>query len=139
MRIAAKGLRYTLEIFAPLYPGELAVYLQVVKSGQELLGDLHDCDVWTTLLPRFIEQERDRVLTFYGHMNPFHPLVPGLAFFQENRAQQRGQKFREFRTAWEQWQANDPWSELHKAVMIPIHRRIYPLPAARLPDEPVGG
>jgi CHAD domain-containing protein len=46
-RIAAKRLRYVLEILGPLF--EVAAALKRCKEVQELLGDLHDCDV---MLPR---------------------------------------------------------------------------------------
>ncbi len=139
MRIAAKQLRYTIEIFAPLYPGELAPQMQAIKACQELLGDLHDCDVWTTLLPQFIAQERQRVITFYGHINPFHPLIPGLTYFQENRTQVRGQKYLAFREYWQTLQIEDPWSQLRKIVLLPIHRAVFPPAAVWQPDESAGG
>jgi len=139
MRIAAKQLRYTIEIFAPLYPGELAPQLTLVKACQELLGDLHDCDVWTTLLPQFMEQERERVTNFYGHFNPFRPLIPGLVHFQHNRAQQRQQIYLKFRQQWHIWQAADPWSQLRQAVLAPVIPFVYPPPPNPQPDAPVGG
>lgn len=45
MRIGAKWLRYTMELFAPAYADELKNCLGIVKKFQELLGDLHDSDV----------------------------------------------------------------------------------------------
>jgi len=50
MRIAAKKLRYTLEVFRPLYPDRLRPAIRSIKRLQELLGQLHDCDVWIALL-----------------------------------------------------------------------------------------
>jgi CHAD domain-containing protein len=50
MRIKAKWLRYTMELFAPAYRDELKKPLGVVKRFQELLGDLHDSDVRLWLL-----------------------------------------------------------------------------------------
>ncbi|HEU4753667.1 MAG TPA: CHAD domain-containing protein [Armatimonadota bacterium] len=45
MRIAAKWLRYTMELFAPAYADELKRPISTVKKLQELLGELHDSDV----------------------------------------------------------------------------------------------
>jgi CHAD domain-containing protein len=45
MRIAAKHLRYSMEAFAPLYPSKLRKPIKTIKSVQEMLGDIHDCDV----------------------------------------------------------------------------------------------
>jgi CHAD domain-containing protein len=47
LRIAAKRLRYALELFAPFWPPETLTPLAAqVAQMQGALGDLHDCDVW---------------------------------------------------------------------------------------------
>ena len=46
MRIAAKRLRYTMEILAPLFDGGLAEEVRTIKQLQDVLGDLHDCVIW---------------------------------------------------------------------------------------------
>ncbi|MEO7720193.1 MAG: CHAD domain-containing protein [Capsulimonas sp.] len=54
MRIAAKRLRYTMEIFAPCFPdAEFTKIYNQVKSVQERIGDIHDCDVRIPLLTAF--------------------------------------------------------------------------------------
>lgn len=45
LRIAAKRLRYVLEIFAPCRGGEAKAARDAVKCLQSVLGDLHDCDL----------------------------------------------------------------------------------------------
>lgn len=45
MRIAFKRLRYLLEIFAVAFPADLDWYIARVRGMQDLLGDIHDCDV----------------------------------------------------------------------------------------------
>lgn len=50
MRIAAKRLRYTLEIFAEVLPAECQPLLKEVEQIQEELGNLHDSDVMIALL-----------------------------------------------------------------------------------------
>jgi CHAD domain-containing protein len=57
MRIAAKKLRYTMEIFAPVYGDDLKEPLKAVKRVQEELGAIHDCDVWIATLPEFMRSE----------------------------------------------------------------------------------
>ena len=44
MRIAAKRLRYLLELSRPLFGGEIAEAAKVVKGLQDVLGDIHDFD-----------------------------------------------------------------------------------------------
>jgi CHAD domain-containing protein len=45
LRIAAKRLRYVLEIFAPCLGGEARVARDAAKRLQSVLGDVHDCDL----------------------------------------------------------------------------------------------
>ena len=122
MRISAKQLRYTLETFAPLYPEGLAPFLQAVKSSQELLGNMHDCDVWLTYLPQFIQEERERTIAYYGHANPLHPMMPGFDYFLKNRLQERDQQYQEFQQQWEKWTADqpvDPAGRSHQGAGLP--------------------
>ena len=45
LRIACKRLRYLLEIFAIAFDEDLEPFIDEVKGLQDLLGDIHDCDV----------------------------------------------------------------------------------------------
>jgi CHAD domain-containing protein len=45
MRIAAKRVRYVLEIFAPCLGEEAEAGRRAAKRLQSVLGDLHDCDL----------------------------------------------------------------------------------------------
>jgi CHAD domain-containing protein len=49
MRIAAKRLRYVLEIVGPCFGPEAKAARRAAKELQGVLGEIHDCDV---LLPR---------------------------------------------------------------------------------------
>lgn len=62
LRIHAKHLRYTLELFNPLYDGSLSSGIAQFRRYQELLGQIHDCDVWLDLLTRFDAKESDTCL-----------------------------------------------------------------------------
>ncbi|MCA1633894.1 MAG: CHAD domain-containing protein [Acidobacteria bacterium] len=46
MRIAAKRLRYALELFAPCWDGTTKAFAEEVAELQGALGELHDCDEW---------------------------------------------------------------------------------------------
>ena len=48
LRIAAKRLRYLLEIFAPCLGEQAEVAQGAVKNLQSVLGNLHDCDLMLT-------------------------------------------------------------------------------------------
>jgi hypothetical protein len=45
LRISAKRLRYTLEMFAFAFPPELKGYIDEIKKIQEHIGDMRDADV----------------------------------------------------------------------------------------------
>lgn len=48
LRIAAKRLRYVLEIFASCLGGDAKAARDAAKRLQAVLGDLHDCDLMLT-------------------------------------------------------------------------------------------
>ncbi len=50
LRIAAKRLRYTFEIFEEAFPPECASIIQEITQIQEELGSIHDSDVMVALL-----------------------------------------------------------------------------------------
>jgi putative phosphoesterase len=46
LRIAIKRLRYTMEIFSSLYKRGLTDQISLMKRFQDMLGEMHDCDIW---------------------------------------------------------------------------------------------
>ena len=50
LRIACKRLRYLLEIFAIAFDEDLEPFIDEVRGLQDLLGDIHDCDVQIPML-----------------------------------------------------------------------------------------
>ncbi len=50
LRIAAKRLRYTLEVFEETFPQERGPIMQEITQIQEELGSIHDSDVMVALL-----------------------------------------------------------------------------------------
>ncbi|MGI9539275.1 MAG: CHAD domain-containing protein [Miltoncostaeaceae bacterium] len=61
MRIACKRLRYQLEIFSVAFEKDLEPIIEQVKDLQDVLGDIHDCDVQVPLLQDHLAwlQERE--------------------------------------------------------------------------------
>jgi len=123
MRIAAKQLRYTLEIFAPLYPNELKDSIQATRKGQDLLGEIHDSDVWIALLPAFLNQERERVQEFFGNQRGYLRLVPGIECFQENRLQNRQKKYADFLAYWNKHKEQGTWPAISQTIQMPSYRK----------------
>jgi hypothetical protein len=59
MRIAAKRLRYLLELFAPLFGPYAATAAKRTKELQDLLGEIHDCDVTLPRVEGLVEEMRE--------------------------------------------------------------------------------
>jgi putative phosphoesterase len=61
MRIRAKWLRYTMEAFSPLYKSKLADEIMTIKAFQDVLGEMHDCDVWIDSIPKFMVKAKTEI------------------------------------------------------------------------------
>jgi hypothetical protein len=55
MRIAAKRLRYILEITAPVFGDYAETAVRMTKDLQDLLGEIHDCDVQVPEVSEFLD------------------------------------------------------------------------------------
>lgn len=112
LRIAAKRLRYTVEICRPVYQGQLDDTLAAIKRVQTLLGDVHDCDVWLEHLRTFADAERERVTARFGSARPFARLNVGIDYLQQLRRGQRRQAFQELVEYWQELDRRGQWEDL---------------------------
>jgi CHAD domain-containing protein len=87
MRIAAKRLRYVLELVGPCIGEEAKAARNAAKRLQSVLGDLHDCDL---MLPKV------------EHIRSLEVLL------QERRARH----FREFVELWQAEASKGTWAKL---------------------------
>jgi CHAD domain-containing protein len=119
MRIAAKRLRYTVEIAKPVYVPALDEFITAVKKVQTLLGDVHDCDVWLEHLDAYAASERRRVVALFGHAGRFARLEAGINYLRQERRGRRQQVFRELVDYWRQLQGQGFWEKLARLVQSP--------------------
>jgi CHAD domain-containing protein len=112
MRIAAKRLRYTLEISRAMCPGRLDEAVEAIKRVQTLLGDVHDCDVWLDHLDAFAAAERKRITAMFGHPGRFLHLQAGIEYLQKDRSGHRQQAFQELVEYWAELDRRGFWDEL---------------------------
>jgi CHAD domain-containing protein len=130
MRIAAKKLRYTMEICRPAYDGALEAFTDAAKRVQSLLGDIHDCDVWMAEIDAFTEQERLATIQYFGHDRSFHRLKPGLVLLREDRKAHRKQTFGEMLKYWKGLEAKGLWESLDPVLQARTGPSDKPLPGA---------
>jgi CHAD domain-containing protein len=104
MRIAAKRLRYAMDLFAVCWGDQLGVFSRQVAQMQSSLGELHDCDLWIEhfgkRLSRFkkkanseratSEDERDAMIWLLSHFSRL-----------------RTKHFRAALARWHEWEEKD--------------------------------
>lgn len=120
MRISAKRLRYTLEAFEDLYGDQIKPFLSAVKQIQEILGNVHDLDVWIAMIPAFIEEEKARIVGYYGHAGPMKRLLPGLEAFKQAQLEKRGATYVKFIQEWDAQKAEGVWVKLRRLINTPV-------------------
>jgi CHAD domain-containing protein len=120
MRIAGKNLRYVMECFAPIYSNQLKTPLTIMKTAQELLGNIHDCDVWILQLPDFLEREHKKTLSYFGRDRSSEKLRPGIEFLQGMKQKCREEMYTEFIAKWDQWKSEKVWDGLFHVLQVPF-------------------
>jgi CHAD domain-containing protein len=95
MRIAAKKFRYTMEIFDEACDGSYDDLIQSVRRLQEILGSIHDCDVWILVLEK---ECRNKDNISRGKLGD-----KGLNALLGNRKNQRKLLYREFVGLWDEF------------------------------------
>ncbi|MCK5272316.1 MAG: CHAD domain-containing protein, partial [Sedimentisphaerales bacterium] len=120
MRIAAKRLRYTLEICRTVYSGRLDNIIKAIKKLQTLLGDIHDCDVRVGRLQTFLEEEHQRTVDYFGHAQPFARLKVGIEYCQRDCLSQREQMFEKLTDYQQKLNEQKLWEKLVRIIREPI-------------------
>lgn len=78
VRIAAKQLRYSMEVFRKLLPVDRPI--EACRSLQDALGEINDATALQSYLDGFIETERERTIEYFGDEEAFDGLEPGISF-----------------------------------------------------------
>jgi CHAD domain-containing protein len=118
MRIAAKRLRYTLEIARPLHPGRLDDAVEATKRVQSLLGDVHDCDVWMDQLDAFAASQRRRIVKLFGHAGRLVRLQAGIDYLRRDRGRHRQEVFRQLVEYWAELGQQRLWEGLRAVLVV---------------------
>jgi CHAD domain-containing protein len=108
LRIAAKRLRYTLELFRDVF-GEVAERnVERVKAVQEELGEVHDHDVRLDLIAAALEAEGAQ------------DARPGLLGLQAREIAGRRAHYQAFRELWDRFAAEGMRAELAALSAMPV-------------------
>lgn len=127
LRIGIKRLRYAVETFSPLYPDVILPTLKILRTAQDFLGEIHDCDLWVDDIQNFIIKEQKRVLIFYGNSRPYKRLEPGITFFLQERKDYRNKVYQEFVTGWARWRKENIFDNLLDTVHRYVVKNSYKL------------
>lgn len=110
MRIRAKWLRYTMEAFSLLYKEKLSQEIKIIKHFQDILGEMHDCDVWSQCVSKFIAQiETERA-------NKQESKEKTLSEFLEFVRDRRKNHYRNFVQLWDEKITQDMFEKLRKTT-----------------------
>ncbi|MDX1934465.1 MAG: CHAD domain-containing protein [Capsulimonadales bacterium] len=104
MRISAKRLRYTMELFLPALDPAAAGVLRTVEEIQGQLGDIHDCDVLLPVLRETMEDEMERErkkALRAGNGPPPFLAAEGLIALQRRKQEERRRRYEKFIAYWD--------------------------------------
>ncbi len=138
LRISAKRLRYTLELFADVLGESASLQIERVKAIQEALGNLHDIDVRIALISDEIVavtrekvRELDRALAT-SHPSTYRALTTailrpppdapesGLYGLLARQHADRQAAYRQFKSLWDRFALEGMRDDLAKLSSTPI-------------------
>jgi putative phosphoesterase len=117
MRIRAKWLRYTMEIFSPNYDDKMEEYISTAQHFQDILGELHDYDVWINYIPKFISEIRYELFSNRENTQHIITVEKGLVQFLQDIQEMRRSKYREFVSFWEEVKERGAFEQLRQITV----------------------
>jgi CHAD domain-containing protein len=107
MRIAAKRLRYALELFQQCWGRAIAPYAKRIARLQSALGEVHDCDVWIESIDKLVGRARKEKSD-----DQVNALVWLLSYFIKLRTKH----LRQALTRWREWEAQEAGNKLRTVL-----------------------
>jgi CHAD domain-containing protein len=115
-RIAAKKLRYTMEVYGPVYRNNLKKPLVRVKKLQEILGEIHDCDVWIDHITLLLLRERTLLRSGNSSKRPDTTTLSSLRVMLHERETERKRRYRQFVRYWQSLSREQLWDKLRESL-----------------------
>ena len=110
MRIAAKRLRYALELFQQCWGRAISGYAKRIARIQGALGGLHDCDVWIESLGKHI---------IYAKKQKQQDHVTALMWLLSHLVKLRTKHLRQAFARWREWETHEASEKLRAALSNP--------------------
>src|ERR1051325_3159720 len=107
LRIAAKRLRYALELFQQCWGRSISGYAKRIARIQGALGDLHDCDVWIAGLAKHIINARK---------HKQQDQVAALMWLLNHLVKLRTKHLRQAFARWREWEMHEASEKLRAAL-----------------------
>lgn len=107
MRIAAKRLRYAMELFQQCWGSSLLTFAKTAARMQTALGEVHDCDVWIDNVGKQITQARKQ-----KQDNRVAALIWLLSHFVKVRTKHLRRAY----DLWRDWEATDVSGQVRQAI-----------------------
>ena len=110
MRIAAKRLRYVLEVTGPCFGPYASSAVKMVKDLQDLLGEIHDCDVQLPEVDAFLHELMEEDAGVAGELPkglakaPNRRTYAGLVALQVHLRARRRALFEQFLELWRDYE-----------------------------------
>jgi CHAD domain-containing protein len=99
MRIAAKRLRYAVELFTACWGKAIAPFAEETAEMQGFLGEVHDCDIW-------IESMGGRLRRGQGNAAANGSDYQTAAWLLSEFVRKRTKEYRSALKLWSEWEAN---------------------------------
>ncbi|NOG97183.1 MAG: CHAD domain-containing protein [Ignavibacteriae bacterium] len=112
LRKAIKQLRYTLETFDFHYGGCIKMHIKIIKNIQDILGRIHDYDMWVELIPKFIIKEKRRTEKYFGNIKNFGNIERGLLHFLKEVNNKRKKEYKQFILYWDELKSKKYWESI---------------------------
>jgi CHAD domain-containing protein len=129
MRIAAKRLRYALELFAPCWGGRLPSCAREVAGLQTSLGELRDCDLWLADLGARLDRHREE--SEGSAQAADAGIRPAAIWLLNHFTRERGRHFRRALARWHKWETGG----LFEMMLGLLEEPPAPEPDATLSEE----
>ena len=115
MRIAAKRLRYALEMFAPCWGGRLSSCSREVAELQTSLGELRDCDLWIEDLGARLDRHRDESEAADGQAADSRIRLAAI-WLLNHFTKERTKHFRRALARWHKWETGGFFGRMLEAL-----------------------